>query len=481
MKLAVLLQSLRPDEHHDFEKFLQSPFFKASDQYLKFFRHLCKRHPGFEVGKADLEEAYRKCFGEGSLTDPRLYNLMSGLSRQVEQFLVVQTVMNPEGAGPSDRHDRILVEALGRRNMGAYFRQEAQRVIDAIAARPAPETDHYLALQHLHEQVYYNPDTPKGGREGSHFGKAVQHLDRYYCLANLRYASEMKARELIFGADFDMPLLKAVLEHSARPGMAASNPVWSIYFQLVNLYLAGPTDPAYRSLTAVFKANFPLLSKTDQLLLLTHLINIGISFTGRDSEVEAEVLSLYKLAIKAGLLPDRQRVTHQAFFNIAVLACRCREFSWADDFIDRFSVYVEEGNRQATVNLARANLCYFQGLLDEAQALLTAELFAVPSFELPSRALLVRVIFDRFIQLGKDYEFLTAQIRAYEKFIYNQPWKGERKAIEMNWIRFIRKLAAVKFKMVRVPEPEKESLRQSLRKLQPVASKKWLEAKIDAL
>ena len=34
----------------------------------------------FEVGKADLEEAYRQCFGPESLTRYRLDNLLSGLS-----------------------------------------------------------------------------------------------------------------------------------------------------------------------------------------------------------------------------------------------------------------------------------------------------------------------------------------------------------------------------------------------------------------
>ena len=67
MKLSSLLQALHPDEYKDFEKFLQSPFFKASEQYLKYFKCLCKYYPGFELEKADLQAAYKRCFGPDSL------------------------------------------------------------------------------------------------------------------------------------------------------------------------------------------------------------------------------------------------------------------------------------------------------------------------------------------------------------------------------------------------------------------------------
>lgn len=481
MKLLVLLKSLRPEEHKDFEKFLQSPFFKAGPQYLKFFRYLCKRYPAFEIGKAEVQHAFLRCFGLASLPASKWYNLTSGLSKQIEQFMAVRIVVESCENKDQGVYDQLLVKSLDRRNMGAYFRAEAERVIAESELRRIKEPEDYFALQQLHQQIYFNHDTPKFNLYTENLEQAATCLDVYFCISKLRYIAEMKARERILDVRYEWPFLDAVMAYSEASARMDQHPLWAVYYQLVKLYLGGVDEPGFRQLMTIFVAQFPVLAGTDQTVLLQHLINCGISLIARDAAVEAELLSLYKLAIDAGILSDGNRITYLSFINIANLACLCKEFDWAEQFIARFSIYLEETKRQPATGLAKAGLFYNRGMLDEAQSCLTPEMFTIPSFDILTRALMSKIVFDRYLLYGKDYEFLMAHLKAFEKFVQLKSLTAEKKDSQLNSIKFIRKMAVLKFETVKVPESKKASLRKKLGQIQPVVSKKWLELKIDAL
>ncbi len=481
MKLLILLKSLQPEEQKDFEKFLQSPFFKASEQYLKFFRHLCKQHPLFDLGKAELQAAYRHCFGPQSLTESKLHNLSSGLSRQLEQYLVVRMVIAPDDGNDLLIHNQLLVKSLGMRNLGTYFRIEAQELIEETADRPVKGSDDYLALHQIQHQIYYNPDTPKYTEHPPHLQLSSGHLDLYYCTSKLRYAAEMKARERILDVRYEMPLLEAVLAHTASPDLQNAHPLLAVYHRLVNLYLQGVDEPGFRDLMQVYTDKHHFLPRVDRTLLLRHLINCGISLNTRNVPIEPELLSLYKLAIETDTLLDGKRLTDSSFINVVHLAGLRKEYDWAKAFIARFSPYLEESKRQPSIDLAMASLYYVEGKLDEAQERLNYNIFHIPNFEIHGRMLLIKIVFDRYLINGTDYDFLTAQLKAFERYGQLKQMTAEKKDAYINWVRYLRKLAVVKFEMVEVTASKKAALRKKLEHLQPLASKKWLEEKIDAL
>ena len=480
MKLINLLKSLQVEEYKDFEKFLQSPFFKSSEQYLKFFKLLRKEHPSFDLEKADLQEVYRRCFGPHSLNDTKLYNLMSGLCKQIEQYFVVRMVLSPDNEQIS-LFDQLLVKSLSKRNMGTYFRKEALHLIEETMKIPRKQIENYHALYSLHREIYYNPDTPKYLENPPHIKLAAEHLDIYYCMAKLRCVAEMKSRERIYHFQYEFPLLEAVLAHSAAPELLESYPLLSIYHHLVKLYQRGIDEPGFREVMNIYVNKYPFLPKMEQVTLLPHLINSGIVLLKRGGSVERELLSLYKLAMDAYVLLDGNRITHGSFINIVGLAGLCGEFDWAYGFIEQFSPYLEEGKRQPSIDLATAALYYSQGQLDEAQTCLKPEIFQIPLFDLMGRALLIRIVFDRYITSGRDYEFLMAQVNTFERYVQTKALSLEKRTSELNWIKFVRRIAVVKFELVEVPEEKKKMLKRSLQPVQPMIHKKWLQERIEWL
>lgn len=480
MKLPSLLKALQTNEHKEFERFLQSPFFKASEQYLAFFKHLCKHHPGFELGKVELETAYRTCFGKQALTESKLYNLMSGLAAQVELYLSVK-LLAPDGKGGSRLQRELLVKSLEQRNMGAYFRTEAERLIEEMDKLPAKTLQDYHTLEQLHLQIYFNPDTPKYGAASRNLPSALQQLDMHYYIAKLRYAVEMKVRERLFQVTYDLPMLEPVLAMTAAPDILQEHPLAGVYNRLVRLYLQGFDEHGFKVLCELFIEKVPFLPRDDQQLILRHLINYGISLVAQGFDVQTEMLSLYKIAIETDMLLDDNRLTHSAYFNIASLAAKCGDFDWAWAFIRQFSNHLEETMRQAATGLAAASVFYAQGKLDEAQKSLTQESFMVAGFDIVARGLLLKIAFDRYTKLGKDYEFLLSHLHAFKRFVKTKEWAPHKKKAQLNCLKMARKMAVVKFESVTVSKEERQAMREQLAQLQPIVLKDWLLERIEQI
>lgn len=481
MKLLALLGSLRSSEHKEFEKFLLSPYLKASDQYHRFFKYLRKQGPDFVLDKAGVKTAFINCFGAAYFTETKFYNVVSGLSKQLERFLTIELVLRNSDRLQGGLFDFLLVRALHERNAGRHFRTEANQLIEYLQTLEVQETDDLWMLYQLHHLVYFNPDTPKFGPYVAHLSSASQILDIYFCTSKLRLAAEVKAREQILQGGFAVSWLDAVLQHVDQLAPVDNLPSLGIYRQILNLYFNHLDYQGYQELVENFQQQVSCFPKQEQQTMLRHLINGGIKLLNREPAVQTELFSLYKLAIEQNALLDRNRITPQSFVNIVNLAALNQAFQWAANFIQQNAGYLDSEVRQPTVDLARAGLFYNQKMLDEAQLYLTPEVFTVPPFDLLGRNLLLKIAFDRFLLFADGYEFLSSHMRAYERYVRSKPFTADKKIAEQNWIKFVRKLTQTKMEYPKVPANKKVALLKILQKSQPIVSKQWLAQKIEAL
>jgi hypothetical protein len=483
MKLLTLLKAIRQDEHREFEKFLQSPFFKASEQYLAFFKYLCKHHPGFELDREALETAYRRCFGARSFADTKLYNLMHGMARQAEQYITVKQVMDPRVAHESHLYQSLLIKALADRNAGAYFRAEAAQLVMDIEALTAKSSDDYLAMEQLYYELYFNPDTPKHTLDQPALHLAADNLDLYYCVSKLRYIAEMKARERMLGANFSMPpMLEALLALTDDSSICDKHPLLAVYSSLVHMYLAGVTEDRFRAVKAMFADKFVTLPNADQRMILTHLINCGVTLNSNEMEVNDEMLELYKIAVATNMLLDNERITHVTFTNIVAVAALCKDYDWAKSFIDDFSPYLEVSKQKPAIAFSHALIYYQQGNLDAAQTSLVAEIFPIIIFDIAARVLLLKIVFDRYLLDVLIYDFVEDNINSFEKFVINKELLTDTKRTSLlGFIRMVRKMLKLKNELVQVPQDKKDQLLKRLEATPAVVSKKWLREKIGQL
>ena len=478
MKLLNLLKMLEKDELKDFEKFLQSPFFKASEQYLKFYQYLLRHHPAFDMDGKAMEGAYHRCFGEAATSSSKLYNLLSGLARQVESFLSVRALLSPQRAGWKDL---LLLQSLRQRDTGTYFKARVQATLEELSALPTKRSEDFLLLQLLHQELYFHPGTVKHREHPPSLKLALDHLDLYFCISKLRYAAEMKARERILGTPYELPMLPSVMEKTASPALIESQPLAAVYRQLVKLYLDGPGEAAFSEMKQLFVVNHGRLPKEDQRYLLRHLINYGADLNAQGSNVFKDLFLLYQFAIANDMLLEDNAITGITFLNIVTIATACGEYGWAGRFILDFAPYLEQSQRLATVNFAKAHLLYNQGNLDEAQLCLTPEIFTMPPFDITARGLMLKILLDRYLYDGRDFEYLKSFMQAFEKYVLSKKLGQGKKEAQLNFVKFVRRLANIKFEKVTITPAQKLALYEKLEQRKPIVSKSWLSKKIEEM
>ncbi|MEZ4895181.1 MAG: hypothetical protein R2778_19470, partial [Saprospiraceae bacterium] len=414
----------------------------------------------------------------------KLHNLHSGLGKQIELFLSIQIFLKQGEEGEISPQEQFLITALGKRHAHQQFIKRTDHAIAQIEGKADKSVEDLLKLHHLHQQVYYNPDTKKIDLSESHLPEAVKNLDLYYLISKLRYIAEMKTREKIMSIQYNYSQVDKVLSLTLKSGLLKECPLLEIYYKLVCIYMTEASEQNFHSLISDFKTHFSILPKMDQILLSRLLINIGISLLARDCAVEPELFGIYKLTIEKNILLSEFRLTHTGFINIVNLASICNEFEWTKNFIKEYAPQLEESKQKASIDLGYALVHYYDGHLDEAQNFLnSAELYGIPMFDMIGKKVLIQTALDRLLLERKDYfDFLSDKLASYEKFIRrHKQLTKEKKEAQLNWVKFIRKIASVKHANIKVPESKKEQLRNKLKPIYPVLSKRWLESRIELL
>ncbi|HAD14140.1 MAG TPA: hypothetical protein DCF33_17080, partial [Saprospirales bacterium] len=390
--------------------------FRDSERFLPFYRLLKKKHPDFKADKSAMRTIYQSCFGKEAFSDSRLHNLTSDMARQVERFLAVETALGPENLPPTEMEKHLLITALSRKNAGSYFRVEAESFITKLDKQPVKGPDDWYFLYKTFELLYFNPDTPKIIADKPYLSQAVDSLLLNALSTYFRYAAEWKSRELITGPKADMPYLNAILN---LPGLSThlnQAPIARVYWEIVLALQSNYLTTTFERLVELFTKNQENIPIEDRKTMLRQIINYGIRTWADDVSVGPSLLIIYKNAIQLNILLDNGRMPHISFGNIATLCAAQKEFDFARTFIAEYSPFLEESLREPVVQLAEAILLYNMGDLDGAHRLLNNEVYKVPGNEFGARNLLLKITVDRFLMLGKEEEFLSAQLENMTQF-----------------------------------------------------------------
>lgn len=502
-KLPGLLKALITSERASFLLFLRSPFFNSNESYCIFFKRLCERYPQtFGQDDYDWEAVYKKAFPKRDFNTHKLDTLLPALARLLELFFAVKeaflgSVPEDKRAYPKTKESSnyslpagLLAErqlrnfqslAFGKRNMFHLFQDETDWMINSLNSEPVKDTVDYLTLHQLHHRLYFHPDTFKFNTGASNLESAMVNLDFYYFLNKLHYIAEMKTRERIFDVQHQVQLMDEIMERTSDPGLLETHPLIAIYHKLVQLYYAGINEAAYQELMEMFLEKLQYFSQAEQRMLMQHLINYGIFINEQHGQVEAALLALYKKGMETGILVNDDRLTDGAFTNIVFTAALCGDYSWAETFIHKFAPRLENSKRLNAVALAESCLWYARGELDKAHSRLLDVDITIPSYDIRAKGLLLKIAFDSYVKKGKDYEYLVSYLASYEKYVQSRPLWGEKKLAFLNLIKFIRKLAKLKFVKVQVSQNQKHDLLKTLERLQPLISKNWLVQKIEEM
>lgn len=427
--MARMLAILTPEEFKSLGLWLQSPWANTNKKLVSLYNILQKQHPDFGAKSMDKAQLFKKLYPDKVFDDKWMRNLMAALCKQVEQFLVHQRL---------ESDDILSAQLLGKeyleRHEGDWHEKQVGEIINKLEAKKAKETEDFLLLGQLHAELYERPQSTKLKSSQALLLAADRYLDCFYGLHKWRCVTELNERQLILpeGAPptWNIPQLEQQTQHLDIPALR-------IYKKRLDL-TKSPSMEGYLHLkTAVF-AKFEYMSEKDKKLLLYYLINAAISLWIKGFvQIMGELLELYQMGIKEGLLINYGRLSETTFSNIVTTGNSLQQFDFTKRFVNEYSDKLAHEMREDGRIWATAHTLFKQHDFEKSIILLSTHKFTNHRFALEGKILLMEAYFEACKNDDSYLLFLLDFGEAFRKYIHRDKLLSEgRKTAYLNFVKY---------------------------------------------
>lgn len=467
-KLTQSLQLLTPDEFKSLYKWLQSPWANANKKLVEFYGLLQKHYPAFDAKSLTKEDLFAKLYPGKTYDDKWMRNIMGGLSKQVEKFLVHQRLEKDETL-----YKQLLAKEYLERHRNDWFEKQVNDLVKILEGKVVKETEDYLALLLIHDEQYRQSNV---GASFPSLQIADLYLDTFYSITKWRYLTELRERQLILQEE---GLWSEKFERLSDLTKDLDIPVIEIYRERIKIGDDLRRED-YFQLKEKYFTFYNRLSNWDRKLLYFYFINTVIRFWMKgDLEIIHELHQLYKMGIGNGLLFHHGRLTANTYVNIVTTANSVDDFDYCKLFIDRHTHSLSPEKIDDGRAWALGNWHYKQGQFDKSIELLSAHHFEDDTFIRNSRFLLVQSYFDACLVDDSYYLFFRDYCEAVKKYFKrSKVLSKERNLAYVNFVNFsfktIKLLNENNYALARF-----QSLVKEINNENNIQGKKWLLSKID--
>ncbi|MEO1627562.1 MAG: hypothetical protein AAFV25_20595, partial [Bacteroidota bacterium] len=373
--------------------------------------------------------------------------------------------------------NQLLTEALGRRKLHLDFQRSVQQEIKQLESKKCKDLRSIGRLLHYNHQYFFHPDTSKFKKGVQSIRDCMTHLDHYFSLAKLQYASELMTRSATLDEQHQMWLLEEVLAQTEKP----SNVLLELYDGLIRLYQNREEESLFHQLRARFVDLIDQLPQQERIELYQQLSNYAVAQINKgDRRYLHDFLELTKVALTYDILLDKNRITDATFTNVAAIAAALKVFDWTAEFIANYEKKLAPNVRESATQLAWAYLYYHKGAFEKVLDCLV-EVSFLPSYVFRVKSLRLRTYFELFRQQPSYHEVLLSDLHAFETYIRRgSGMNAQRQTTYLNFILYTKKLIKLLTNPKRTSS-DKEALRESIRQKEPMVVKHWLLEKIKEL
>ena len=470
-KLISIVRLLSNDEFKSFGKWLQSPWCNSNKKLVELYKLIQKQYPEFSSKTLTKERLFSRLYPGKKYDDKWMRNIMGAMSKQVEKFLRHQRLEKDEILS-----DKLLAEEFLERHKNDWFNKQTETLINKIELKETKETEDYLLLAQVHEDLYRHTTSAKiNPNKQSPLQISNLYLDTFYSISKWRIFTEMLERNMILQEDIELDKKLASLSSITRH---LDIPVINIYKQRINIGEA-PILDNYYLLKNHFLSEFERVPKWDQKLLIFYLINTAIRLwiKGEDKLVN-ELFELYKFGLERQLLFHYGRLTGSTFRNIVATANILGHFEFSYSFINNYNNALPPGIRKDLETWAIGHCLHKQNKLVEAIDLLSAYEFKTDDNAIIGKVLILECYFDASLIDGTYVDLFFDFSNAFMKYIKrNRIYSDNRKMAYYNMIKYTQKLCNI-FHFSIEKAKDIKLLKSAVNNDQNLQSRQWLKNKI---
>ncbi|MCB0520588.1 MAG: hypothetical protein H6577_16135 [Lewinellaceae bacterium] len=445
-KLFRLIAALRPDELPGAERWLAATGNAAQADCLALYQYLTKRKPQI-LGGTDAKAAMSAHIYPGQpYNDAKMRKLMTRLTHLLEDFLIQQELSKDEAT----RH-RLLASTLSRRGDYRLFKDAIEGRLKTIENGRVLGLAYYLEHQQLFASLYFHTETAKFTTHDSSLRQSIAHLEKHITLESLLMGAECLVRDRTLSSGGGYAFFENALQMAK--GWGAECPPVIAFFRDVVLLLLRPGQVADLSkLSSQVLSVFDEMGGDEQRMALKLLIFYATPYANNGSGEHSKfIFDLYRLGMEKGLLQHGDNpIDPILFLNIAITGAVEGAFEWTADFIKKYHPMLPVQDRENARHLGLASWHYQLGLaqgdtaeLCRALALLNhIPIRSDEIYDLRTRSLQFRIMFDLFLAGAEPLETVLEQARNFKRYLSkNTTYSAAKRGAYTTFLQYAAALA----------------------------------------
>lgn len=458
-KLFPLLSRLNQRELTAFEKCL-TQHFTRQDIPSNVFRYVRNFHPHYREADVHPPAIHSQLFASEPYNKGKVHTAYSEIFQQLRDFLLSEKVKKDRF-----QYRYTWISVLEERGLYPTAREEAAELRKEVEELPGKDvTDYLKGIEAWYYFTYLtNRDRQKADIDA--LKGYVNNLDTYYAVCRLKVACELLNLEQQYPNNFSFATLPPLVD-SIVDEQQADHPLLLCYKAVYQL-LATSEVQYFDHAEMLLTQHIDHIATPELHTIISYLHNYAFPRV-RDGvrEFQEKVHHINVMALDCQVFAEKGTMSNAQFNNIVHVACKVRDYDWAERFIFEQRQYMETTNLEATVELAKATYYFEQQLFHEATLCLevatakdTKEVF----HEIRANVLKL----SGYYELNPEHDQISPTCERFEQYLYDK--RARMEPIMNSVLRFIRIL-----RMLCKSESSRDSILNTINLPLPVANREWL-------
>lgn len=341
---TTLLHSLSVDEVKGFDKYLKRIFKEDSIPFKisKYYLSVHKKKQSFP----SLDIAFKKIFkitAKDKAAKAKLQNGLSDLFLELKEYLILEKFK-----ARTFERDMIWMEVLDEKNLNHQRDLYKKKILSKLEADEPKNVWHALEELRFYHFIFFRNNFQKDNPKIDLLQKGMEALEEFSQSMKMKLHAEMMNRKNLMPDQELSPELKSILLDLDENKIQIENPSKNseLYFLLFKFFQKNNTREYQRVKRYLIKNN-QLLHQDEKLTILIYLINFLNGKIKKDrAAIMKEAFEIYQFGLDEKFLIYKNKLSATQFTNIITIACYLNEFDWAEDFIQKYKLFLSESIRE---------------------------------------------------------------------------------------------------------------------------------------
>ena len=468
--LLKLLSALSESEFRKFGKFVNSPYFNANAKLILLYDHLSDFYPDFDSLELSRQNIFRKIYKEDRYVEGTMFYLISEMEKLVCSFISQEKINTLS-------FDLALLEDLSKKRIDSLFEKKYRSFLKKLDS--SNDSDNFFRYcssviysSHLDNQK--NQLTKKDVFREEWFNP-LSELIKYFLKRILTQILLLTNYNRTLNEKLEIPFVRKIMDLIESESKYLEQPDIKIIYHLIRIHIYNDEKSYFTAKEFLIK-NGKKLSKVQISEIINSLLIFCFNNMMNGKSNYSEQFEIAKLRIKFNQLVVNNIIRIDAFYNLFMMAVSLEEFDWAQDFLKKYSINLEQKFRNNAVHYGNARIFFYKKEYGEA----LKELSKIKNFSFIHYKPAVKILQMMIYYELKLLPECTDAANSFIQFLRND------KLVHTDYKKVYDRFIKIYLKLVNVESSKKMSklndLSQTVKNLKEMLiSRKWITAKIDEL